>query len=115
MTLAQACPIVLTPGDPCGIGPEIIARAWCEVPTLVSGCFVAGDLGVMHRAAALVSQDVPLAVVEIEDPSEAQRLPAGCLPVLQVVAPVPSCPGAWSMRGRARWQENACSGPRVRP
>ena len=47
-------PIVLTPGDPCGIGPETIARAWREQPQLVRGCFVAGDVGVMRRAAGLL-------------------------------------------------------------
>ena len=92
MKRALSKPIVLTPGDPCGIGPETIARAWCDEPALVHGCFVAGDVGVMRRAAALFSQDVPLAVTEIEAASEAQLVPAGCLPVLQVVAPAPELP-----------------------
>ena len=92
MKRALSKPIVLTPGDPCGIGPETIARAWCDEPALVHGCFVAGDVGVMRRAAALVSQDVPLAVTEIEAASEAQLVPAGCLPVLQVVDPPPELP-----------------------
>ena len=47
-------PIVFTPGDPCGIGPETIARAWRAQPDLVRGCFVAGDVGVMRRAVALL-------------------------------------------------------------
>ena len=38
-------PIAITPGDPCGIGPEIIARAWCIAPELTRVCFVAGAVG----------------------------------------------------------------------
>ena len=88
---APRLPIVLTPGDPCGIGPEIIGRAWREQPALVRGCFVAGDVGLMQRALALTGPaDVP--VVPIATAAQALDLPAGCLPVLPVVAPVPELP-----------------------
>ena len=89
--MTPALPIVLTPGDPCGIGPEIIGRAWYEQPALVRGCFVAGDVGVMRRALALTGT-VPLPVVAISSAAEAMAVPPGCLPVLQVVAPAPELP-----------------------
>ena len=89
---APTPPIALTPGDPCGIGPEIIARAWREQAQLVRGCFVAGDVGVMRRAMALLCGDVPFPVVAIEAPVEAWSVPPGSLPVLQVVAPAPVLP-----------------------
>ena len=89
---ARTLPIALTPGDPCGIGPEIIARAWREQAQLVRGCFVAGDVGVMRRAMALLCGDVPFPVVAIEAPAEAWSVPPGCLPVLQVVASAPVLP-----------------------
>ena len=92
MTRAPDRPIALTPGDPCGIGPEIIARAWREQPQLVHGCFVAGDVGVMRRAAGLLQPARPFPVAEIEHAEEAWRVPPGCLPVLQVVAPAPELP-----------------------
>ena len=92
MTHAQVKPIVLTPGDPCGIGPEIIARTWQEHASLVRGCFVAGDVGVMSRAAALLSPSVPFPVLEIENAAEALVVPVGCLPVLQVVVAAPALP-----------------------
>ena len=44
-------PIAITPGDPAGIGPEIIAKAFRDAPERTRGCFVAGDVGVMRRAA----------------------------------------------------------------
>ncbi len=85
-------PIVFTPGDPCGIGPETIARAWCAQPDLVRGCFVAGDVGVMRRAARLVRAEVPFPVAVIDTPEDAWSAPAGCLPVLQVVPEMPELP-----------------------
>ena len=49
-----AQPIAITLGDACGIGPEIIARAWCSAPEVTQACFVAGDVGTMRRAMAVV-------------------------------------------------------------
>ena len=85
-------PIAITPGDPCGIGPEIIARAWCIAPELTQGCFVAGDVGLMRRAMALVQPSVSYPVCEIETPAQALVVPPRCLPVLQVVPVLPEMP-----------------------
>ncbi len=85
-------PIAITPGDPCGIGPEIIARAWCESPDVTRHCFVAGDVGLMRRAMALVQPVPAFPVCEIAEPAEAMRVPPRCLPVLQVVPPAPELP-----------------------
>jgi 4-hydroxythreonine-4-phosphate dehydrogenase len=85
-------PIVLTPGDPCGIGPEIVARAWCLAPDLTQGCFVAGDVGLMRRAMALVQTTPTFPVCEIESAAEALHVPPRCLPVLQVVPQAPVLP-----------------------
>jgi 4-hydroxythreonine-4-phosphate dehydrogenase len=84
--------IAVTPGDPCGIGPEIIARAWCLAPESTQGCFVAGDVGLMRRAMALVQAVPTFPVVEIQAPSEALHVPPRCLPVLQVVPVSPVLP-----------------------
>jgi 4-hydroxythreonine-4-phosphate dehydrogenase len=85
-------PIAITPGDPCGIGPEIIARAWCDAAAVTRGCFVAGDVGLMRRAMALVQTGPRFPVCQIEQPSEALLVPPRCLPVLQVVPPAPELP-----------------------
>ena len=85
-------PIAITPGDPCGIGPEIIARAWSTAPELTRGCFVAGDVGLMRRAMALVGQAVRYPVCEIETAEHALQVPPRCLPVLQVVSVAPEIP-----------------------
>jgi 4-hydroxythreonine-4-phosphate dehydrogenase len=85
-------PIAITPGDPCGIGPEIIAKAWITAPELTRGCFVAGDVGLMRRAMALVQQAPCFPVCEIESPAQALDVPSRCLPVLQVVPVAPPLP-----------------------
>ena len=50
----MASPIAITLGDPAGIGPEIIAKAFRDAPDLLRGCFVAGDVATLRRAAAIV-------------------------------------------------------------
>lgn len=85
-------PIAITPGDPCGIGPEIIAKAWITAPELTRGCFVAGDVGLMRRAMALVQKAPCFPVCEIESPAQALAVPPRCLPVLQVVPVAPALP-----------------------
>ena len=85
-------PLAITPGDPCGIGPEIIARAWCEAPSETRHCFVAGDVGVMRRAMALVQAAPTFPVCEIDSPAQALTVPPRCLPVLQVVPKAPVLP-----------------------
>jgi 4-hydroxythreonine-4-phosphate dehydrogenase len=76
----QAAPLLaVTMGDPCGIGPEIIARA-CAQP-LASPSVVIGDLAVMRRAAAACRLDVPVA--ELQSPEEARAVPPRCVSVWQ--------------------------------
>ena len=87
---AKTLPIAITPGDPCGIGPEIVARAWLEQPQLTRGCFVAGDAGVMRRALALLPGAPTCSVQTIDAPAQALTLAPGLLPVPQVVEPVPA-------------------------
>ena len=87
-------PIAITLGDPAGIGPETIAKVFRDAPDAMQGCFVAGDVGTMRRASALVSgpgQPV-LPVALIATPDEAWSVPPLCIPVLQItqlLVPIP--------------------------
>ena len=83
--------IAITPGDPCGIGPEIIARAFLNdaisphAKPVTQACFVAGDVTLMQKAARLVDPSgEKLKLTQIQNPSEAAFLPNGAMPVLQV-------------------------------
>ena len=81
-------PLAITMGDVAGIGPEIIAKAFRDAPEALRGCFVAGDVATLRRAAAIVQgAGVPLPVALIERPADALAVPPRCVPVLQVVEP----------------------------
>jgi len=64
-------------GDPCGIGPEIVAKLFRD--RLPAPAFVIGDTGVMRRSASLVAPE--LRVVEVHGP---MVLGDGLLPVLAI-------------------------------
>lgn len=82
-------PIAITLGDPAGIGPEIIVKAFRDAPALTRGCFVAGDVATLRVAARLLAAPgrpaLPVAVLDSAD--EAADVPPNCVPVLQVVVP----------------------------
>jgi 4-hydroxythreonine-4-phosphate dehydrogenase len=80
-------PIAITPGDPAGIGPEVVAKAFRDAPTVMQGCFVIGDVPMMRRAADLVGGMLPIA--RLGAAADALSAPARCLPVL----PLPSDKG----------------------
>jgi 4-hydroxythreonine-4-phosphate dehydrogenase len=68
---------LITMGDPVGIGPEIVARAF--IRGAAEGCVVVGDVGAMRRAMALLPDAWPTA--RLESPRESA--PPRCLPVWQ--------------------------------
>jgi 4-hydroxythreonine-4-phosphate dehydrogenase len=79
-------PIAITLGDPAGIGPEIIAKVFRDAPELLTGCFVAGDVATLRRAAQLISHEgqIPLPVAQIDTPKATFSVPTQCIPVLQI-------------------------------
>ncbi|MDQ0587346.1 4-hydroxythreonine-4-phosphate dehydrogenase PdxA [Variovorax paradoxus] len=85
---SPAASMAITLGDPAGIGPEIIAKAFRQAPEATRGAFVAGDVATMRRASqALALPGQPAwPVAQIEHIAEAAAVPRGCIPVLQVVA-----------------------------
>lgn len=94
-------PLVITMGDAAGIGPEIIAKAFREQPVLMQGCFVAGDVGTMRRAASAVARagQPPLPVAVITAPAQALEVPPHCIAVLQVGAALEPVP--WGVVSKA--------------
>jgi 4-hydroxythreonine-4-phosphate dehydrogenase len=82
-------PIAITLGDPAGIGPEIIVKAFRDAGADMHGCFVAGDEAVLRRAAQCVAGDaglsLPLALIEA--PAQALHLPPRCLGFMQIAQP----------------------------
>ena len=71
-------PLLVTQGDPCGIGPEIVVAA-ARAGALADAC-VLGDAGVLRRAAGLGGGMLPLAVVD----APLDEVPPGALRLWQV-------------------------------
>jgi 4-hydroxythreonine-4-phosphate dehydrogenase len=80
-------PLLITMGDAAGIGPEIIAKAFCESPAEMAGCMVVGDVATLRRAAALTSlvrgASPSLPVAQLTATADWQAVPPRCIPVLQ--------------------------------
>ncbi|MRD47182.1 4-hydroxythreonine-4-phosphate dehydrogenase PdxA [Caenimonas koreensis DSM 17982] len=95
--MTRATPLAITMGDAAGIGPEIIAKAFRDAPDVTRGCFVAGDLAIVRRAARVVRGEagVDLPVALIDDAAQALHVPPRCVPVLQATASAE--PPAWGV------------------
>ncbi len=99
MHISPIRPIAITQGDPAGIGPEIVAKAFRDAPEVLQGCFVVGDVPTLRRAATCIERpgmpSLPLAVLDSLD--EVPGLPARCVPVWAL----PDLPGVqpWGQVG----------------
>jgi len=56
---SSAPPLALTMGDPAGIGPEIILKAFAQHPALLQGVCVVGDLAAMQQHLQSLSDFLP--------------------------------------------------------
>ncbi|MEI6305389.1 MAG: 4-hydroxythreonine-4-phosphate dehydrogenase PdxA [Deltaproteobacteria bacterium] len=73
--------LAITMGDPCGVGPEIIAAALGQAQVnLICRPFVVGDPAAMERALEICGSSLVLS--EIAQPEEAHLAPEGSLPLL---------------------------------
>lgn len=94
-------PLAITLGDAAGIGPEIIAKAFQTQAESLRGCFVAGDVQTMCRAAAVAVRpgQVALPIAVLKRPAQALDMPPNCIPVLQIGEPLE--PVAWGLVSKA--------------
>src|SRR6266498_1365400 len=69
MPSLEHLPIAITMGDPCGIGPEIIAKLYADT-TPLPPTLVLGDEGMIKRALRLLA--LPLTVAVIDSPEDFQ-------------------------------------------
>ena len=90
-------PLVVSLGDPAGIGPELIAAAWADrEKERLEPFFVVGSAHVLREAAALRGIAMPVHLVG--SPDEAMRHFGSALPVLDI-GEVPYTPGEPSDEG----------------
>ena len=77
-------PLVLTLGEPAGVGPEIVAAAWRALSGSGAPFAVIGDAG-------LLADHAP--VQTVSEPSDAVGVFARALPVIDLPLPAPVIPG----------------------
>ena len=78
---SRAGPLAISPGDPAGIGPELLAEAWTRREALgLPAFFAVGGAGLIAAAACARGIDVPLA--HVSSAEEAHDAFAHALPVL---------------------------------
>jgi 4-hydroxythreonine-4-phosphate dehydrogenase len=82
--------LVITQGDPAGIGPEIVLKAVQQRPDLLSRVLVAGDLPTLRRAAGFLAPGLPpVMLAEVSGCDALHLVPPGCLAVVQACEPRP--------------------------
>ncbi|WOO32039.1 4-hydroxythreonine-4-phosphate dehydrogenase PdxA [Diaphorobacter limosus] len=84
--MSTSLPLAITQGDPAGIGPEIVAKAFRDAPRDMRGCFVVGDLATLRRAAACIERpgNTSLPLARIDALQDVALVPPRCLPVWQL-------------------------------
>jgi 4-hydroxythreonine-4-phosphate dehydrogenase len=90
---AVTAPLALSLGDPCGIGPEIVAKAWASRDVLNLPAFFA--LGDRRGIEAIWSGPI----VQIDDPAEAELVFWHALPVLNLENSGAILPGEPNLEG----------------
>ena len=84
-------PVIITMGDPAGIGPEIIVSALQAHPELLGQVVIAGDVATLLRAMEHVrntSGEVDFHLVQLREIGAACELPPGSFAVVQACEPL---------------------------
>ncbi|WP_309088712.1 4-hydroxythreonine-4-phosphate dehydrogenase PdxA [Phenylobacterium sp.] len=103
-------PLALTLGDPAGVGPEIVAKAWAALRTTGPAFFVVGDAQAVASAPGVGAGPNGVTVRAIHTPDEALRAFPDALPVLDLplkAAVVAGQPSAAAAPAVIRWIETA--------
>lgn len=82
-------PLALTLGDPAGVGPEIIVKAWQALRAEDLSFFAVGDFQTLAAAAGAGAPPLQ----RIASPQEALKVFADALPVLDLPLATPATPG----------------------
>lgn len=104
---ASSAPLVLTPGEPSGIGAEITAKAWEKLNSHKTLCFaLLGD--VEHLRAMAAKAGIAISIEQISDVRETNSVFAKALPVLHRPLPCAVTPGTFTA-ATASWVTEAIS------
>jgi 4-hydroxythreonine-4-phosphate dehydrogenase len=87
--VTAAAPLAVTLGDPAGVGPEIVGKAWSELRGSGPAFVVVGDRDVLASLSGLESD----ALRRVASPAEAAALFPDVLPVLDLAVGAPVVAG----------------------
>ena len=92
MPAKKSKPLVVTMGEPAGVGPELVLQTWHQRSTLdiVPFCYI-GCSAHLKNLGARLGLSIPL--VRIEEVSQAGEIFSTALPVLERALPQPVTPG----------------------
>ncbi len=87
-------PVLLSMGDPAGVGPEIALKALQERPDLRAKLVLAGDLTTLRQALACLLADASsahqaLVLAEVSSLADWHQVPSACVAVVQACEPLP--------------------------
>lgn len=90
-------PLIISMGDPAGIGPEIVVQAVRKRPDLLPSVLVAGDVSCLQRALHLTSPrrdsaTDALMLAEVSTVGDVAGLPPRCMAVVQACEPLSPVP-----------------------
>jgi 4-hydroxythreonine-4-phosphate dehydrogenase len=100
MPIAAFRPLILSMGDPAGIGPEIVVKAFRQKPDLLRKVVVAGDVPTLQRALQIKAPACGsghMMLSEIGTLEDLASVPPGCMAVVQACSPTE--PVAWGHVG----------------
>lgn len=89
--MTQSRPLIVTQGDPAGIGPEITLKAWLERARGIPAFAVLGDPAHLHASARALNRSVPIEEVTL---AETVSVFSRALPVIPLANRVHAVPGA---------------------
>jgi 4-hydroxythreonine-4-phosphate dehydrogenase len=89
--VTQTRPLIVTQGDPAGIGPEITLKAWLARKTDIPAFAVLADPAHLHASAQALSVTIPIREVTI---AEAASVFPRALPVVPLARRARARPGA---------------------
>lgn len=99
----MTAPLAITMGDPAGIGPELLLKAWLAPESANAPFFALADPAALSRLAGKLGLETPIAVVS---PEAAVTAFARALPVVPLESPADAEPGAPSPRFAAATLES---------
>jgi 4-hydroxythreonine-4-phosphate dehydrogenase len=92
--MTEVSPLVLSMGEPAGIGPDVILAAWASARRDLSPFVAIADPDLLAARARALGLSVPLLPVAADALGTSARRFAEALPVLPVTLPCPNVLGA---------------------